>query len=167
MTAEEYLELVSDWEDPYPTPVIEKHNNYFVLRDDLLEGGSKIRFLDFLIQSKTDVEEWVYGSSPAGGYGQISISFLCKKYGKQAVIVAPERKKTLKFQQKNDREKTKLAKSLGFKIYRIPYWLEENEERTEIINILNAKPSFPDIPMMKHGETHPKPTPSSPVRTPH
>ena len=78
-----------------------------------------------------------------------------------------DRKESLKFQQKNDREKTKLAKSLGFKIYRIPYWLEEDEERTEILNILNAKASFPDIPMMKHGETHPKPTPSSPVRTPH
>ena len=94
MSPEEYIELVSDWEDPYPTPVIEKHNKFLVLRDDLLEGGSKIRFLDFLIQSKTDVKEWVYGSSPAGGYGQISISFLCKKYGKQAVIVAPERKKS-------------------------------------------------------------------------
>ena len=54
-------------------------------------------------------------------------------------------------------EKTKLAKSLGFKIYRIPYWLEEDEERTEILNILNNKPSYPDIPMMKQGATHPKP----------
>ena len=74
-----------------------------------------------------------------------------------------DRKESLKFQQKNDREKTKLAKSLGFKIYRIPYWLEEDEERTEILNILNAKASFPDIPMMKQGVTHPKPTPSPPV----
>jgi hypothetical protein len=32
MTAEKYLELVSDWEDPYPTPVIEKHNKFLVLR---------------------------------------------------------------------------------------------------------------------------------------
>ena len=68
-----------------------------------------------------------------------------------------DRKESLKHQKKNDREKTKLAKSLGFKIYRIPYWLEEDEERTEILNILNEKPSYPDVPNMKQGQTHPKP----------
>ena len=68
-----------------------------------------------------------------------------------------DRKESLKHQKKNDREKTKLAKSLGFKIYRIPYWLEEDEERTEILNILNNKPSYPDIPLIKQGQTHPKP----------
>ena len=73
-----------------------------------------------------------------------------------------DRKESLKHQKKNDREKTKLAKSLGFKIYRIPYWLEEDEERTEILNILNNKPSYPDVPNMKQGVTHPKPIPSYP-----
>jgi len=68
-----------------------------------------------------------------------------------------DRKESLKHQKKNDREKTKLAKSLGFKIYRIPYWLEEDEERTEILNILNEKPSYPDVPNMKQGVTHPRP----------
>ena len=68
-----------------------------------------------------------------------------------------DRKESLKHQKKNDSEKTKLAKSLGFKIYRIPYWLEEDEERTEILNILNEKPSYPDVPNMKQGVTHPRP----------
>ena len=63
----------------------------------------------------------------------------------------------MNFQQKNDKEKTKLAKSIGFKIYRIPYWLNEEEERIEVINILNNKPTYPDIPFIEHGETHPKP----------
>jgi len=68
-----------------------------------------------------------------------------------------DRKESLNFQQKNDREKTKLAKSIGFKIYRIPYWLDEEEERIEVINILNNKPTYPDIPFIEHGQTHPKP----------
>ena len=94
MTAKEYLSLVDNWEDPYPKPVVEKHENFYVVRDDLLEGGSKVRCLDYLISSRDDVDEWVYGSSPVGGYGQISIAFLCKKYGKKATIVAPERKRS-------------------------------------------------------------------------
>ena len=36
MTADEYLSLVKDWEDPYPKPVIEKHDRFLVVRNDLL-----------------------------------------------------------------------------------------------------------------------------------
>jgi hypothetical protein len=34
-TAEDYLELIGDWQDPNPAPVIVEHEGYFVLRDDL------------------------------------------------------------------------------------------------------------------------------------
>ena len=30
-------------------PVIEQHGRFNILRDDLIDGGSKIRFLPFLI----------------------------------------------------------------------------------------------------------------------
>ena len=40
-------DLLGDWVDPYPAPVIEKHEGINVVRDDLLEGGSKQRFTDF------------------------------------------------------------------------------------------------------------------------
>ena len=66
-------------------------------------------------------------------------------------------KESLKHQKKNDREKTKLAKSLGFKIYRIPYWLEEDEERTEILNILDGQPTYPDVPDLEQAKTKPLP----------
>ena len=46
-SAEELLELIKDWEDPNPKPVIEKHGKVFVVRDDLLDAGTKIRAIDF------------------------------------------------------------------------------------------------------------------------
>jgi cysteine synthase len=90
-TAEDYLEMIGDWVDPNPDPVIEEHNGFLVVRDDLLGGGSKIRFADYLIKSNKEIQEWVYGSSPATGYAQISLSCLCRKYGKESVIFMAER----------------------------------------------------------------------------
>ena len=55
-----FLDLVRDWEDPNPAPVVEKHKGIYVVRDDLLEGGSKVRFADKLIKDST-VKEFVYG----------------------------------------------------------------------------------------------------------
>ena len=92
-TAEDYLSLIGDWEDPFPPPVIEEHEGIKVVRDDLLDGGSKVRFADYLIQSHPEIEEWVYGSSPATGYAQISLSCLCRRYGKKAVIFMADRAK--------------------------------------------------------------------------
>ena len=90
-TAEDYLEMIGDWVDPNPDPVVEEHDGFLVVRDDLLGGGSKMRFADYLIQSNEEIKEWVYGSSPATGYAQISLSCLCRKYGKESVIFMAER----------------------------------------------------------------------------
>ena len=84
---------LGDWKDPFPAPVIEEHDGFMVVRDDLLDGGSKMRFADYLIQSQPEIEEWVYGSSPATGYAQISLSCLCRKYGKKSVIFMADRAK--------------------------------------------------------------------------
>tara|TARA_X000001388_G_scaffold24304_1_gene16812 strand:+ start:19112 stop:19864 length:753 start_codon:yes stop_codon:yes gene_type:complete len=86
-----FQEDIGDWVDPYPKPVIEEHDGFLVVRDDLLSGGSKVRFADYLISNEKEVEEWVYGSSPATGYAQISLSCLCRKYGKKAVIFMAKR----------------------------------------------------------------------------
>lgn len=89
MKAEDYLNLIGDWKDPNPDPVIVKHEGYHVVRDDMLDVGSKARAGDFLIghaQEYKHIQEWVYGSSPATGYAQISLPFLCNRYGKKAVI---------------------------------------------------------------------------------
>jgi hypothetical protein len=83
-------ELPVDWVDPYPAPVIGKYEGIHVVRDDLLEGGSKQRFGDYLLSDPL-VKEWVYGSSPATGYAQVALSAVCKKYNKKAVIFMANR----------------------------------------------------------------------------
>ena len=90
-TAEDYLSLIGDWEDPLDPPVIEEHEGFLVVRDDLIGGGSKMRFADYLISSSPEIEEWVYGSSPATGYAQISLAHLCGRYNKKAVIFMADR----------------------------------------------------------------------------
>ena len=67
IVAEDYLELVSDWEDPYDAPVLCNHDDVIVVRDDLLPAGSKVRFIDKLIRD-TDCEEWVFGVSNKVGW---------------------------------------------------------------------------------------------------
>ena len=93
-TAEDYLKLIGNWVDPNPTPVITEHEGYHVVRDDLLSVGSKARAGDYLIGHAPEyqnIQEWVYGSSPATGYAQISLPFICNRYGKKAVIFMAER----------------------------------------------------------------------------
>jgi hypothetical protein len=84
---------IGDWVDPLDPPVIEEHDGFMIVRDDIIPGGSKVRFADYLIKSNPEVEEWVYGSSPATGYAQISLSCLCHKYGKKSVIFMADRAK--------------------------------------------------------------------------
>lgn len=94
LSPEKYLELIGDWQDPNPAPVIELHNNIHVVRDDLLQYGSKLRFVDYFIghaPENKEVEEWVFGSCPATGYAQISLPVVCKRYGKKAVLFMAER----------------------------------------------------------------------------
>ena len=85
-TREEYLELIGDWQDPNPKPILEEHEGFMVVRDDLLYGGTKARVADYLIQSNPHVEEWVYGGSPANGYAQISLSVLSEQYNNKFVL---------------------------------------------------------------------------------
>ena len=60
-------------------------------------------------------------------------------------------------QQNNDQYKTKLAKSKGHKICRTPFWLSEEDERKEIQNILNGKPTYPEVPDLEQENTKPLP----------
>ena len=64
---------------------------------------------------------------------------------------------SLDYQIENDRIKTELAERHGYKLYRIPYWLDEEDIRTEISNILKDNPTYPNIPNIEHDITQPKP----------
>ena len=63
----------------------------------------------------------------------------------------------VKQQQKNDKQKTKIAKKAGYKIARLPFWLTHKEEKIEINNILAGKPTYPDVPDLNQLKTKPKP----------
>jgi hypothetical protein len=95
-TAEDYLKLIGDWEDPNMIPVVLQHEGVYVVRDDLFAPGTKARAADYLIghdPENAHIEEWVYGSSPATGFAQISIPYVCSKYNKRAVIFMADRAK--------------------------------------------------------------------------
>ncbi|MDC3320777.1 endonuclease domain-containing protein [Hyphomicrobiales bacterium] len=63
----------------------------------------------------------------------------------------------IKKQQDNDRYKTELAKKHGYKLARIPFWLNDKQVEREIDNILAGNPSYPDVPDLKQAETKPLP----------
>ena len=39
INADDYLELVEDWNDPYDPPIVELYDNVHVVRDDVLPAG--------------------------------------------------------------------------------------------------------------------------------
>lgn len=68
---------------------IEKYNGINVLRDDLLNGGTKSILMHTLITD--DFNEYVYASPVYGGF-QIALSAYCKSVGKKATIFCAARK---------------------------------------------------------------------------
>lgn len=97
-----FLTRLGNWNDPYPKPVIEQHEGFNVVRDDLLVYGSKIRFIDYLIghdERHKDVKEWVFGGANKIGYGPIALTKVCKDHGKEAVFFMAERAEPTEQQQ--------------------------------------------------------------------
>jgi hypothetical protein len=89
-----WSERLKNWEDPNPAPIIEVNDGFHVVRDDLLNYGSKIRFVDYLIGHDPDhqhIKEWVFGACPATGYAQISLPVVCKKYNKETHLFMAKR----------------------------------------------------------------------------
>jgi len=89
---DEYIDVISkEWTDPLPSPIIQEHEGFQVVREDLINGSSKVRASDYLVSNLTGVEELVYGSCPATGHAQIALSVLAKRYGKKAVVFMAKR----------------------------------------------------------------------------
>ena len=89
-TREWYLDLIKDWEDPFGIPKIKLHENHWVVRDDLIEYGSKCRFGDYLVKN-CEYDTLVY-VQPRFGYAGISLSYLANKYNKKLVLFMPSSK---------------------------------------------------------------------------
>ena len=89
LSTDELLDIIKDWEDPNPPPVVEEYNGFHVVRDDKLGYGSKGRFIDYLV--KTEGDEWVFGGANKVGWGPISLTHVCNKYGKKATFFMAKR----------------------------------------------------------------------------
>ena len=89
LSTDELLDIIKDWKDPNPPPVVEEYNGFHVVRDDKLGYGSKARFIDYLV--KTEGDEWVFGGANKVGWGPISLTHVCNKYGKKATFFMAKR----------------------------------------------------------------------------
>jgi hypothetical protein len=69
---------------------IEKYYGINILRDDLLDGGTKSILLDGIEKQYPDISEYVYASPVYGGF-QIALSAYCKKKGLKATIFCARR----------------------------------------------------------------------------
>jgi len=82
----------------FPKPIVETYHiegdrDIHVVRDDLLEGGSKRRFIDRYIKEEVDkgCKEFVFGGCPATGYAQMSLTLQAKLYGAKSTFFMAER----------------------------------------------------------------------------
>ncbi len=110
-------------------PIIKEHDGIKVVRDDLLDGGTKRRAFNVFVESFPDVQEWVY-ASPREGYAQLSLAYACHDLGKKATVTVPKGKHNWL---------TTEAIRLGCNIIEVPmgyltniqakarYYVEENE----------------------------------------
>jgi len=69
-------------------PVVIEHEDILVVRDDLIRGGTKARFMSTLFD---DADEVVY-ASPAEGGAQSALSYTAANLGKRATIFVAKRK---------------------------------------------------------------------------
>ena len=88
---------------------IEKHNGIHVLRDDLLPGGSKSRFLPYLIEGANEV---VFGGPFCGG-APLCLAVIGKAMGIKITLFYAKRKVLHRNQ--------KIAIEHGATIYQVPY----------------------------------------------
>ena len=72
-----------------PKPVIIEYDGIKVVRDDLLDGGTKRRAFTIYVKSKPEIDEFVY-ASPRQGYAQLSLAYACKDLGKKCTVTVPK-----------------------------------------------------------------------------
>jgi hypothetical protein len=76
-----------------PEIVVENFEGINVVREDLLDGGTKRRAAYNYILRYPHIENWVY-ASPRQGYAQLALAYVCKDLGKKAIVYIPDGKKT-------------------------------------------------------------------------
>ena len=80
-----------DFNTNLPKPIIKEHDGIQVVRDDLIEGGTKRRAFYTYVNS-TEHEEFVY-ASPRQGYAQLSLAYACKDLDRKCTVTVPQGKR--------------------------------------------------------------------------
>ena len=99
-----------DYTTNLPDPVVKEYDGVKVVRDDLIDGGTKRRAFYVYIKSKPDIGEFVY-ASPRQGYAQLSLAYACKDLGRRATVTVPQGKRYWL---------TEKAEELGANIIEVP-----------------------------------------------
>lgn len=110
-------EPADSWQPASEDPILQKFGNIDVVRDDLLPGGSKSRFLRKLME--LPYTQFVYASPTYGG-AQVALAMACKEAGKTAVIISPDREEL--------HARTDDARREGALVFQQPGSLEELDE---------------------------------------
>jgi hypothetical protein len=88
MTLNRSLQSPSSLRIKLPEPVLQEHGRFTIVRDDLLEGGSKTRFLPFLMR---DAKEVVFGGPFCGG-APLALSVIGRQTGQRVTLFYAKRK---------------------------------------------------------------------------
>jgi hypothetical protein len=95
-TRQQYIDMVGDFKSSFPDPVITNHFGINVVREDLLEVGSKCRAGELLIATcKSDTIVYV---QPRFGFAGVSLTKLCQMYEKKLVLFMPSSKEVSEHQ---------------------------------------------------------------------
>jgi hypothetical protein len=97
--------------DLLPAPVVERVGRLLVVRDDLLPGGSKMRYMLPLLQGVAAAE--IVYATPAVGYAQLALAHVCRMLGKRAVVFVAQRARP--------HPRTLAAKAAGATVYQVPH----------------------------------------------
>ena len=137
--------------------MIEQYNNIYVLRDDLLVGGTKSLLME---QLDKDVKEYIY-VSPVYGQLQIALTDWCVRNGIKSTIICAKRK----IHHPNTKEVIRLGGNVieipygymqNLKIYakkylekndckEIPFGLDTEESRDIIANRMRSLGKFDEV----------------------
>lgn len=90
-----------------PPPVVVEHDGIHVVRDDLIGGGTKARYMLSLFDNADEV---VY-ATPAEGGAQTALAWAARELGKRATLFVAKRKQP--------HPRAFMAKALGAKVYQV------------------------------------------------
>lgn len=75
----------------FAAPIVQAHEGVIVVREDVIAGGTKRRFVDPFVASRaSDFDEFVYATTAFGG-AQIALAHACARAKRRAVVFVAKR----------------------------------------------------------------------------